>query len=53
LVLTENEETEALAVMNRLDIARPDKIMVIFTRFIKCVEGTFISYFDIFPMSEM
>jgi hypothetical protein len=44
----ENRETKALAALNRLDIARLNKIMVIFTRFIMCVEGNYISYFVIF-----
>jgi hypothetical protein len=29
-----------------------NEVMVIFMRFIKCVEGTFISNFDIFPMLQ-
>jgi hypothetical protein len=48
----ENRETEVLAALNRLDIAWLNEVMVIFTRFIKCVEGNSISYFDIFPMSQ-
>jgi hypothetical protein len=31
--LNENRETEALAAMNRFDIARLNEVMVIFTRF--------------------
>jgi hypothetical protein len=47
---TENEETEALVAVNRLDIARLNEVMAIFTRLIKYMEGTFISYFDFFAM---
>jgi hypothetical protein len=50
--LKHNGEMEALAALNRLDIARLNEGMVIFTRFIKCVEGNSISYFDIFLMLE-
>jgi hypothetical protein len=52
LALTENRETEVLAALNHLNIARLNKLMVIFTRFIKCVEGNSISYFDIFPILQ-
>jgi hypothetical protein len=48
--LNENRETEVLAALKRPDIARLNEIMVIFARFIKCVEGNSISYFDIFPI---
>jgi hypothetical protein len=48
--LNENREAEVLAALNRLDIARPNEVMIIFTRFLKCVEGNSISYFDIFLM---
>jgi hypothetical protein len=48
----ENRETEVLATLNPLNISRLNKIMVILTRFIKCVEGNSISYFDIFPMLQ-
>jgi hypothetical protein len=48
--LNENREAEVLAALDRLDIARLNEGMVIFTRFIKCVEGNSISYSDIFPM---
>jgi hypothetical protein len=47
--LMEGGETEALAALNRLDIARLNDVIVIFTRFIKCVEGNFISYLERFP----
>jgi epoxyqueuosine reductase QueG len=50
--LNENRETEALAARNHLDIGRLNEVMVIFTRFTKCVEGNPISYFDIFPMLQ-
>jgi hypothetical protein len=46
--LNENRETEVLAIPNRLNIARLNELMVIFTWFIKCVEGNSISYFDMF-----
>jgi hypothetical protein len=48
--LTEGGETEALAALNRQDIARLNDVIFMFTRFIKCVEGDFISYCDRFPM---
>jgi hypothetical protein len=51
-VLKENRETEVLAVLNRLDIVRLNEVMVIFTRFIMCVEGNSISYFNIFRMVQ-
>jgi hypothetical protein len=41
-LLKENRETEALASLNRLEIARLNKIMVDFMRFIVCVEGSSI-----------
>jgi hypothetical protein len=47
--LNENRETAAWAALNRLDIDRLNEFMVTFMRFIKCVEGNSISYFDIFP----
>jgi hypothetical protein len=49
--LTENEETETMAAMNRLDIFRLNDVMAIFMRFIKYAEGNFISCFDMLPMS--
>jgi hypothetical protein len=48
--LTENGENKALAVLNRLDIAKLNEVMPIFLQFIKCVEGDFLSYFEIFPI---
>jgi hypothetical protein len=50
--LTENGETKARAALDRLDIARLNEVVVIFTGFIKGVEGNFISYFDIFLMFQ-
>jgi hypothetical protein len=47
---TENGENEALAVLNRLDIAKLNEVMPIFLQFIKCVEGDFLLYFEIFLM---
>jgi hypothetical protein len=41
-----------LAALNCLDIAWLNEVMIIFRPFIKCVEGNFISYFDIFPMLQ-
>jgi hypothetical protein len=46
---TGNRETEALAALNRLDIARLNEVKIIFTRFTKYVEGNSISFFEIFP----
>jgi hypothetical protein len=48
----ENGETDALAALNRLDIARLNEIMAILTGFIEYAEGNFISYFCTFPMSQ-
>jgi ribosomal protein S6E (S10) len=50
--LTENGKTEALAALNRLDIARLDEVMAVVTRFMKCVEGGCISYSDIQTVIE-
>jgi hypothetical protein len=51
-LLKEHRGTEVQAALNRLDIARLNEAMVIFTRFIKCLEGNSISYFDRFPMLQ-
>jgi hypothetical protein len=51
-LLKENREAGELASLNRLDIARLNEVKVIFTRFIKYVEGNSISYLDIFPMLQ-
>jgi hypothetical protein len=48
--LTENRENEALAMLNRLDIAKLNEMMPILLQFIKCVEGDFLSYFEISPL---
>jgi hypothetical protein len=40
-LLTENRETAALAALIRLDITRLNEGIAIFTRFIKCVDGSF------------
>jgi hypothetical protein len=52
--LNENRETEVLTALNRLDIVRLNEVIVIviFTRFIKCVERNSISCFDKFPMLQ-
>jgi hypothetical protein len=50
--LNENRETEVLAALNCLDVARLNEVVVIFARFIKSAEGNSISYFDIFPMLQ-
>jgi hypothetical protein len=50
--LTENGEMEALASLNRLDIAWVNELMVIFTQFVTSVEGHSVSYFDIFRMLQ-
>jgi hypothetical protein len=44
-----NRETEALPALNCFTIARLNEAIIIFTMFIKCAEGNFISCFDIFP----
>jgi hypothetical protein len=49
-LLTENEEAEALAALNRLDIARLNEVMTIFTRLIKCLKRNCISCFGRLPM---
>jgi hypothetical protein len=38
--LNDEEETDALAALMRLDFARLNKVMAVFRRFIKSVEGT-------------
>jgi hypothetical protein len=50
--LEENQEKEALVALNCLGIARLTEAMDIFTRFIKCVKGNCISYFNIFLMLQ-
>jgi hypothetical protein len=50
--VTENEEAEALAALNSLNIARLSEVISISTLFITRVERNFISYFDIFAMSQ-
>jgi hypothetical protein len=50
--LMENDETAAVAALNRLDIAKLNEAMTIFTQFIKCVKRNFISYFNIFSMLQ-
>jgi hypothetical protein len=50
--LKENRETEALAALNRLDITRLNEVMIVLTRFIRCLEENCISNFDIFPMLQ-
>jgi hypothetical protein len=49
-LLTMNGEKEALAALNRLDVARLNQVMAIVARFIRCGEGIFIRYLDISPM---
>jgi hypothetical protein len=46
-------ETDPLAVLNRLNIARLTEIMVIFTQFIKYVEGKLLPHFDFVKMLQM
>jgi hypothetical protein len=48
----EERATEVLITLNHLDIARMNEVIIVFTRFIKCVEGNFVSYFDIFPILQ-
>jgi hypothetical protein len=48
--VNENGETEALAALNRLNIATLNEVMTIFTQFIKYVELNFISHFNFFAM---
>jgi hypothetical protein len=50
--MTENEENEAMAALNRLYVARLNEAMAVFSRFSKCVEGDFISHFNIFSMLQ-
>jgi hypothetical protein len=47
---TENEETETMAALKRFNIARLNKITSLFALVIKCMEGDYISSFDIFPL---
>jgi hypothetical protein len=50
--LKENGETEGRASLNRLDISRPNKVMILFALFIKYVEKNFVFYFGRFPMLQ-
>jgi hypothetical protein len=50
--LRDKGETDALAAMIRLDLARLNEIMAVFRRFIKSAEGNSVSYSNIFPMLE-
>jgi hypothetical protein len=43
---------EVLAALNGLDIVRLNEVIIIVTRFLKCVEGNSILYFNIFPMLQ-
>jgi hypothetical protein len=52
LLLKDKEETDALAALMRLDIARLNEVMAVFRRFIKSAEGNSVSYSNIFPMLE-
>jgi hypothetical protein len=51
-ILNDEEETDALAALMRLDFARPNEVMAVFRRFIKSAEGNSVSYSNIFPMLE-
>jgi hypothetical protein len=50
--LNDEEETNALGALMRLDFARLNEAIAVFTRFIKSAEGNSVSYSNIFPMSE-
>jgi hypothetical protein len=48
--LNDEEETDTLATLMRLDFARLNEVMAIFRPFIKSAEGNSVSYSNIFPM---
>jgi hypothetical protein len=50
--LKDKEETDALAVLMRLDSARLNEVMAVFRRFIKSAHGNSVSYSNTFPMLE-
>jgi hypothetical protein len=50
--LKENGETEARAALNRLDVSRPNEVMILFALFINYVEKNFVLYFGRFPMLQ-
>jgi hypothetical protein len=50
--LNDEEETDALAALMRLDFAGLNEVMAVFRRFIKSAEGNSASYSNIFPMLE-
>jgi hypothetical protein len=50
--LKEREETEVMAALNLLDVAKLNEVLAIFRRFVKSADGNSVSYFHIFPMSQ-
>jgi hypothetical protein len=50
--LNDEEETDPLAALMRLDFARLNEVMAVFRRFIKSAEGNPVSYSNILPMLE-
>jgi hypothetical protein len=48
--LNDEEETDALAALVRLDFARPNEVIAVFRWFIKSAEGNPVSYSNIFLM---
>jgi hypothetical protein len=50
--LKDKEETNALSALMRLDFARLNEVIAVFTWFIKSAEGNSVSYWNIFPTLE-
>jgi hypothetical protein len=50
--LKDKEETDALAALMRVNLARPNDIMAVFRRFIKSAEKNSVSYSNISPLLE-
>jgi hypothetical protein len=50
--LNDEEETDALAALMRLDFAKLNEVMAVFRRFIKSAEGNSVSYSNTFLMLE-
>jgi hypothetical protein len=48
--LTDREETKALAALKRLDAGRLNKVMSLFTQFIRSVERKSVSSFSMYPI---
>jgi hypothetical protein len=50
--LKDKEEGNAMAALNRFDVGRLNKVLDVFARFAKYLEGNSVSCFDIFSMLQ-